>query len=499
MSFCSFSDKYLTMGVTPVENLFIQTYLPQAPGDYVRVYLYGLMQCYYAVGETNLAGMAHQLDLPEETVMAAFQYWERQGLVERMQDNPPTFRYLNPVSAMMNGGGRLDEQIYKYQDLNNQIQKLIPDRPFRPADSEMVCQWVEDLGMPQEVVLIFVKHCIDSYLNRRGSRKPQGLKNFFLKNYDKEALQWASEGILTVEQAEQRAERDKAYYRLSQKVLDQFSLNRAPTREELNLAKKWLLQWGLTEEAVLSAMRETTKSRNPSFAYLDAILESNQQARTAQAMDEQLAEKDRVRASLKAVYEAMNFKDRAPSAGDVENYRRYLSGGFTEGAILRVARELGSRGQFDMERLDRALTGFAGRGQFTEADVEAYLSHQRTLRDQAAQVFALCGMADRKITNADARQLETWLSQYPLPLIEYAAQCAYGTQLPPKYMETTLKKWKQEGITDADAAKARHPLPRKKEGGAAKPSALAAQDYSQRAYTGDMINLFEDDEEGDKP
>ena len=56
-----------------------------------------------------------------------------------------------------------------------------------------------------------------------------------------------------------------------------------------------------------------------------------------------------------------------------------------------------------------------------------------------------------------------------------------------------------EGITDADAAKARHPLPRKKEGGAAKPSALAAQDYSQRAYTGDMINLFEDDEEGDKP
>ncbi len=498
MPFCSFSDKYLTMGVTPVENLFIQTYLPQAPGDYVRVYLYGLMQCYYAVGETNLSGMAHQLDLPEETVMAAFQYWERQGLVERMQDNPPLFRYLNPVSSMMNGGGRLDEQIYKYQDLNNQLQKLIPDRPFRPADSEMVCQWVEDLGMPQDVVLIFVKHCIDTYLNRRGGRKPQGLKNFTLKNFDKEAVQWVSEGVMTAELARQRVERDQAHYRLAEKVLAQFNLRRAPTQDELNLSKKWMLQWNLTEEAVLAAMRETTKSRNPSFAYLDAILEGNREARTAEQMDEQLTGRDRVRTRLKEIYEAMHFKERIPSEADVEEYQRYLAGGFTEGAILRVARELGRLGQFDMERLDRSLTGFAGRGQFTEAEVEQYLDRQRALRDAAARVFSLCGNGDRKVTNADARQMEAWLEQYPMPLIEYAAQCAYGTQLPPKYMESTLKKWKQEGIADVEAAKARHPLPKRAEGGAKAP-ALSAQDYSQRSYTGDMINLFEDDEEGGTP
>ena len=39
MPLCSFSESYLLLGVTPVENIFIPDYLPHAPGDYVRVYL----------------------------------------------------------------------------------------------------------------------------------------------------------------------------------------------------------------------------------------------------------------------------------------------------------------------------------------------------------------------------------------------------------------------------------------------------------------------------
>ena len=495
MPFCSFSDKYLMMGVTPVENLFIQTYLPQAPGDYVRVYLYGLMQCYYAVGDTSLSGMATQLDLPESEVIAAFQYWERQGLVERMQDNPPQYRYLNPTSVMMNGGGRLDEQIYKYQDLNNQLQKLIPDRPFRPADSDIVCQWVEDLGMPQEVVLIFVKHCIDSYLNRARGKKPQGLKNFSLKSYDKEAMQWVSDGIVTVEKAQQRAERDQGYYKLAQKVLERFSLFRAPTRDELDMAKKWLAGWGLTEEAVLAACKETVKGRNPSFGYLDSILSHNQETRTAKEMLERQAGENRLRDQVKAIYEALGLIGRAPTPGDLENHKKYLAAGFSDGAVLRVASELGHRGQFDMEHLDRALTGFAARGQFAEADIEKYLARQRQLRSQAARVLSLCGI-DRRVVNADAVQMEEWLGKYSLPLIEYAAESAYGTQLPTKYMDSTLKRWEKEGVTDVETARSRHPLPKRAAGGARQ--GVSAQDYAQRTYTEDMINLFEDDEEAKK-
>ncbi len=45
MPMFGFDEQYAYYGVTPVDNQFILEYLPNATGDAVRVYLYGLMQC----------------------------------------------------------------------------------------------------------------------------------------------------------------------------------------------------------------------------------------------------------------------------------------------------------------------------------------------------------------------------------------------------------------------------------------------------------------------
>ena len=41
MAMCSFADRFSMFDVTPVENLFIEEYMLRAPGDYVKVYIYG--------------------------------------------------------------------------------------------------------------------------------------------------------------------------------------------------------------------------------------------------------------------------------------------------------------------------------------------------------------------------------------------------------------------------------------------------------------------------
>ena len=45
MSFTAFSKDFTANMFTSVENQFITKYLPQANGDAVRVYLYGLYLC----------------------------------------------------------------------------------------------------------------------------------------------------------------------------------------------------------------------------------------------------------------------------------------------------------------------------------------------------------------------------------------------------------------------------------------------------------------------
>ncbi len=59
----SFDDQFTMFDVTPVENQFILEQLPGARGDYVKVYLYGLLYCYHPKEETSLDSMARDLDM----------------------------------------------------------------------------------------------------------------------------------------------------------------------------------------------------------------------------------------------------------------------------------------------------------------------------------------------------------------------------------------------------------------------------------------------------
>ncbi len=60
-----FDERYAMFDVTPVDNQFIQEYLPAAKGDYVKVYLYGLMLCDHPGEDINTDRMCRELDLDE--------------------------------------------------------------------------------------------------------------------------------------------------------------------------------------------------------------------------------------------------------------------------------------------------------------------------------------------------------------------------------------------------------------------------------------------------
>ena len=87
MAMCSFADRFSMFDVTPVENLFIEEYMLRAPGDYVKVYIYGLRLCYHPVKEASVTSIARALGLEEKTVMDAFAYWERVGVLRRTGDD----------------------------------------------------------------------------------------------------------------------------------------------------------------------------------------------------------------------------------------------------------------------------------------------------------------------------------------------------------------------------------------------------------------------------
>ena len=213
----SFDEQAVMFDSTPVENQFILEYMLPANGDFVKVYLYGLMQCYHPVKDMDLTRMAGDLCLTEEDVLKAYRYWERRGLVRRVQDKPPVYRYVNVKQhAMMGAAAQSDPD---YEAFAESVYSLFGnDRRIHGKEMSQCYEWVEDLGLPPEVVIMLLQHTIAT----RG-------KGFSIKAAEKLAVSLANEGVRDIDDAEAVLGRERAVWDGSRRVLRRMGKRRDPS------------------------------------------------------------------------------------------------------------------------------------------------------------------------------------------------------------------------------------------------------------------------------
>ena len=91
-------DFYLL--ATGVENIFINEYMPVAPGDFVKVYLYLLRQMGTVTPVLTIEMMADMLSNTEADILRALRYWKKQGLLEiEEKDGEITHLCLLPLES----------------------------------------------------------------------------------------------------------------------------------------------------------------------------------------------------------------------------------------------------------------------------------------------------------------------------------------------------------------------------------------------------------------
>ena len=73
-------EMQIELGDTPIDNIFINDYMPQAEGTYVKVYLMGY-KCARDRLDFNNETLAKNLKLPLADVLNAWNYWESEGIV----------------------------------------------------------------------------------------------------------------------------------------------------------------------------------------------------------------------------------------------------------------------------------------------------------------------------------------------------------------------------------------------------------------------------------
>ena len=481
----------LYFGSMPVEHIFLTEYMPAARGDYVKVYLLCLYHSRMPNDDTKVEDIAHELGLDMAVVENAIRYWERRGLLVVIGGEPLRFQMRSAVQRALSGETLSADNAFV--QFSESVYELFGEsRKERPSEISTAYEWVEEEGLSPETVLALLRHMKSVY-------GPQ----FNFQRGGQLAVRLRENGTRDVADAESYLSYEESVHKGAQAVLRRMGRRRLPSEDELTLYRKWVGEWGFTEEGVLEACTKTTGAGEPSFKYLDSILaglrQSGNAPADAQQVTETIRQADEERKLVSEMLTALGARIRLDTA---QMIYQELAASQPHDLIVYAAGECARSGKNTLEDLARLLESWQKRGLNTLEEAKKYVQHVRELDGVLYRIYEACSYHGRA-SKTDREYLERWQGMgFEEGVLLLAAKQASGASSQKmKYINTVLKNWQQNGVTTLAQAE-------KQTGRSASAPAgkrVLAQQYEQREWHESEMaeklgvdDLFKEEPDGQK-
>ena len=275
-----FQEMQIDLGDTPVENIFINDYMPVADGTYVKVYLMGYKYARDKQSNFNNETIAKNLKLPLSDVMSAWDYWQNEGIIIKHETDDEynyTVEFVNLKQLYIDNVYKYIKQNKKKPDYvdNNELissskisenKKMMEEieemygRPLKISEKQKIVSWLNNYKMNTEIMAQAFSYCINNKKAKRFSYVESVISA------------WHDEGVndidSMVEYLEKRNDRYSVYSRISKAL----GFNRILTEAEMKIIDKWVDEWDFSMEMILKCLDNSTKINNPNLNYFDKIL-----------------------------------------------------------------------------------------------------------------------------------------------------------------------------------------------------------------------------------
>ncbi len=450
----------------PVSIEFIENFMPNAPGDYIKVYLFGLLASSTG-SEVSAQIIGRSLHLTELQIEEALEYWHNKGAVVLSGQNPTTCVFSAPSPDQL----PCNPKLYPDKSYIADVQALL-NRTLSTAEIKTILDFTTVYGLQHEIVLMLVRHCSGDSV--RG-------KNVSIAYLDKVAMSWADAGVDSIEKAQQKIGAYTAAASGALRVIRRLDAgsSRLPTADEQALYEKWTKEWGFTQDAVLLAMSDTTASLKPSMKYLDAILKSYYEKGviTSTGIDAYKRSQTSLNELLLSVLEALKYT-RKRITPELENlYPAWREMGFSHECILLACEQTASNMGRSVKKADMLLREWKDAEITEKAEILKFIRSQNKVDKKMQQVFECAGIS-KAVTEADRKNYIRWTQEQRLShdVLLFAAEISSITQNPLAYMNRILQNWAQGGIDTLEKAQKQN---------LSIQSKKAAGDYEQRNYSKD--------------
>lgn len=287
-----------TNTVTNVSNVFIDEYMSDANGEFVKIYLYLLRLMNMPGASFSISSIADKFEHTEKDIKRALCYWERMHLLRLEYDSnqnltgvclldsatkssaPTQTDNVSGASITADSStsdaeedepasGAPEKKSYSANDVkqfrqNESIAELFfiteryLARTLTSTDINTILYLYDGLKLQADLIEYLVEYCVS-----KGHTS--------IRYIEKVALAWAENNIKTVEEAKQSASLHSQSYFTVMKSLGIVGRNLVPS--ETDYIEKWKTTYGFTNELIAEACQRTIQAiHQPSFEYTDSIL-----------------------------------------------------------------------------------------------------------------------------------------------------------------------------------------------------------------------------------
>lgn len=305
---------------TSVSNIFIDEYMSDANGEFVKIYLYLLRLMNVPDASFSISSIADKFEHTEKDIKRALSYWERMHLLRLEYDDSEnltgvclldsTSRKTDKSSDQHSSNGSGNSLLDSKSDASSQAKPSAPEasvtqevpkkksysaddiknfrqnetiaelffiaerylsRTLSATDINTILYLYDVLGFSADLIEYLIEYCVS-----KGHTS--------IRYIEKVALAWADSNISTVADAKQAANLHSQSYFMVMKALGISGRNLVPS--ETSLIEKWKSEYGFSNELIKEACKRTISAiHQPSFEYTDSIL-SNWHKKHIQTLDD---------------------------------------------------------------------------------------------------------------------------------------------------------------------------------------------------------------------
>lgn len=257
-------------------------------------------------GAFSLTKAARELRMAEADVLQAAENLRRLGILPEGRPLPPAEELPEYGAGEIAARTKADPA---FEGVVFEAQQAL-GRMLGANDLRILFGIYDHLGLPAEVILLLINHCIEVYRAANGEgRMPT------MRYIEKEAFFWTNMEITTLEAAEEHIRREKERVSLTGRVKEALQIRgRGLTATEQNYVDSWLDMGFPPESLALAYDRTVVGTGKLTWKYMDSIVRSWNEKKLYTPAEIERGDARYVK------------KPAAPApagkAGDVENMRR---------------------------------------------------------------------------------------------------------------------------------------------------------------------------------